>query len=160
MGDDQPAVLSYAGVNNAFWRRLAVASKVVGLLVILANAAIVIGGWDDLRVHRAMYGLSSRTGAGFVILLTEAALSILAGGYLMFAAWKLRDEPVAGVRHHRWYAAIKLLLAGFAVAGGVLTMDESAAVGSGLYSLFILIQLTISAAYPLTILLLLRQNGR
>lgn len=155
---DVPPTLSYAHVSDTFLRRLAIAGTVVGVLVVLANVAILIGGWDDFRVQRAVYGWSNRLTVSFVVLLAEAALSALAGGYLLYAVRLLRLDAFAGLQHHRRYAAFKLLLAGVAVVGGVLNLGEgdAALAGDVFFGFLILIQLAISAAYPLTLLLLLR----
>jgi hypothetical protein len=162
MGDARPEFVSYAGADDpgrvAFCRRLAIASLVVGVLVVLANVAILIGGWDDLRVSRTVYGPSARMTVGFAIMLAEAAVSVLAGVYLLLAARRVRHDTTAGLRRHRWYALAKLILAAVAAVGGLVLTDvgDHAMVGAAVWYGMVAVQFAISAAYPVTILALLR----
>jgi hypothetical protein len=165
MGDLRPEFVSYAAADDpgrvAFCRRLSIASMVVGAIVVLANIAILVGGWDDFRVSRAIYGPSSQMTAGFAIMLTEAALSVLAGVYLLLAARLVRHDTTAGLRRHRGYALAKLVLAAFAAVGGVVLTDigDHAMVGAAVWFGMVAVQFAISAAYPLTIWLLLRSRS-
>ena len=163
MVDVRPMFLSYAGAADpgvlALSRRLWIYSVVVGVLVVLASLAIFLGGWDDARFNRSVYGPSPRMVAGWTIHLIEAALSFVAGVYLLLAARALRRHPLAGLRHHLIYAIAKLLLALVAAVGGFVLMGQgdAAMVDDRLYGVLVFIQFAISAAYPLLILFFLRR---